>query len=434
MELSKNQLAISTQIAEERMGELPTKRLIKGDGLLKPPGFYIKEARIRLGLSPKEVAQGICHESYLSKIENLMVDWDEENPIHRQLKERLKIESFPSVKEHWLKKYQQMIRGGDKQGITQAINRLKDGYQHRLLLLSMYVLLDMVGKVSGLLAYFQKLEPYLSVSELQLYYLCLGCQLLGYDQGYYLLNSLRLARYARLQDPLLHLAFSKYLFTIGLDVHGQKLLKEAEHLTKQLASTPHYIDCLNLSALAYLDNQLTASAKPKIHVLQTIKNQATVGQKVTIYLVLGLYAQGKSQLREAESFLIRSLVLSRHHFSPTSEISLISLVSLYSQQKKEKLLHKLLSHPRIQRQKLQESTRFQLDYFQHQSILTLHRAFDYARQNLDKKALKFYGRTLIDFYKAQGKYKKSVEIQQELDKFEHDVKTFQILLNESIQI
>lgn len=444
--MGREELERSTAIADERLGKSSQQYHTKGDGYEKEPGFYLKEARLRLGLSQSDVAAGICDVSYLSKLENLEIPWEDGNLRQEQLRERLGIESFPKVRGNWLLKYQELFWSRNTGALRVAVNSMKDGFQHRMLLLALYVLLDMTGKANHLVSYFRRLEPYLSVYELQLYYLCLGCQMMGYEQGYYLLHSLRMARYAQLQDPFLYMALSKYLFTAGLHSHGQKLLREAEQVAKQLAATSYYIDYLTLSAIAYLQNSLTDSAAPKLEVLRSIKHQASAVQKGLYLLALGLYHQRKNQSQQAESAFIRSLAMTRHNPFPNSELPLIQLAALYSDDQKEKGLQKLVNHPRLAQLDLPKNWRHKLTFYEEKARqepatnpslfvqLNLGGAFREALDNHDADFLKLYGKTLMAYYEKHGKYKKAVAIQQELDRFEHTVKTFQITLNESIQI
>jgi len=436
---SEKQLELSNRITDERTEKTNKRMWTKGSGLKKEPGFFIKEARLRKEMSLEDVCAGICSPSYLSKIENLEIPWDESNSKHQRLKQRLEIDFSNMPAGNWLKKYQKLIWSKNHTALSASIQRLKEGYHHRLLLFALYVLLDTFSQARGMVGYLYKIEPYLSVYELQLLYYCLGNYLTGPAQGYYLLNSLRMARYFRLQDPLLHLALAKYSFTVGAEFQSFRFLGIAEDLFQDIGAHSYYIDCLLLKCHGYLHFQLPGYAHFLLEKLNPIKNQFAPDQKAAYFMVQGLYFQSLGQPKEAEKAFIRSLAVARRKSPPIFERSLVYLTALYSERKRKKLLQKLLAHPAVSKRQLEKLTDCKLEFYEKNSEssqtameLMMQLRYHYFPQALDAQDSAFAnacGQLMMAYYEDRGQYKKSIEIKRQLEAFEHTVKTFQITLS-----
>ncbi|MCL1950617.1 MAG: helix-turn-helix domain-containing protein [Turicibacter sp.] len=443
--LTKRFLEQSDQIIKERTGEADGRQsLTVGSGDTKEPGFYLKEARIRKGMTQEEATKGICDPSFLSKIESLQTAWDEDSLICQQLKTRVGAVFSQNADGPWLQRYYPMLWGHKSQKLKLVIDGMAEGFQKQVLLLILYVILGMPALGQCLVqTYFSKLEPYLSPSELRLYYLCIGCYYVGYDSAYYLLNALRMARYSRLQDPYLNMVLARHLLSSPLDWKFHPLLRVAEQHFLSGGYAFSHIQCLLLQCQGFLKDEVLAMAGPMLARLKTLSSQMEGSQKAHLLMLLGISSQLSNQPKDAETHFTRSLMLSKKYGDQALfEACLIRLAALYSYHQKEKKLQGLMGHPYLTGHRFDKCTRFKLAYFQarqtpshpQHSPVYWKKAFGSAQENIDHDFVHLYADFLVGQVKGSRKNQQILEINQALDAFAELAKTFQKSLNHQLVI
>ena len=251
------------------------------------PGAIIRDKRLHLNLTLSELAEHICNTSTLSKIET---GNHKATPLLlSKLYEKLNIIEVPSLQlTNWLDPIRIKVYQHDLIALHQQNLNTSFHYQARLIKFASSVLNKDYVQAQKQILILQKMMTYMSLEELQFYYLFLGRYYMAFNEGllaknYYHL-SYEIANTITLSDPLLLLSLAEYYSLSNDSFKAGHLAVEALSKLNKYYSLKYTIDCELLLCYEYTKTGLLPKANSLLERLCTKLNHSDpYHQRATLF-------------------------------------------------------------------------------------------------------------------------------------------------------
>lgn len=386
------------------------------------PGAIIRDKRLHLNLTLSELAEHICNTSTLSKIET---GNHKATPLLlSKLYEKLNIIEVPSLQlTNWLDPIRIKVYQHDLIALHQQNLNTSFHYQARLIKFASSVLNKDYVQAQKQILILQKMMTYMSLEELQFYYLFLGRYYMAFNEGllaknYYHL-SYEIANTITLSDPLLLLSLAEYYSLSNDSFKAGHLAVEALSKFNKYYSLKYTIDCELLLCYEYTKTGLLPKANSLLERLCTKLNHSDpYHQRATLFNRYGDYYVAIEDYISAEKMYLQALL--EHHVPSETILSLIKLYYHSSQTPKLKRLLTQLQQKEVDFNR-QNYLKCQFYYYlvHHPNsdvlrIFLIKEAIPFAKKQHDRLGLELFSKSLFQICQARHKYKEAIHILSEL--------------------
>lgn len=386
------------------------------------PGALIRDKRLHLNLTLSELAEHICNTSTLSKIET--GDYKATPLLLSKLYKKLNMIEVPSLQlTNWLEPIRVKLYQHDFIALNQLNLNTTFHYQERLIKFTSSVLNEDYVRAQKQILMLRKMMTYMSLEELQFYYLFLGRYYTALNEGllaknYYHL-SYEIANTITLSDPLLFLSLAEYYSLSNNSFKASHFAVEALSKFKEYYSLKYTIDCELLLCYEYTKQGLLPKATSLLDRLCTKLNDSDpYHQRKTLLNRYGDYYVALDDYSSAENMYLQAIL---DHNVPSETI--LSLMKLYYHSSQTHKLKCFLTQ--IQQKEVdfnrQNYLKYQYYYYliHHPSsdllrIFLIKEAIPFAKKQHDRLGLELFSKSLFQIYQARHKYKEAVHILSEL--------------------
>lgn len=386
-------------------------------------GFFIREARLRQGLTQKQVAENICTISYLSRIETGAAKPN--STLLKKLSRKLNID--PEQNHHsqeWLPIFKVLVCQHSFPLLKKFIETPTSyDYQKSLKQFCFAIIHEQYDIAREKKRILHKLEPFFLLEELQLYYLFLSVYYQNDFQSSLTIKyanlSLKIAAHLKINDPYLLLHLACYHFKAQLAAKGFFYLEKALNYFREIYATKYIIDCELILCRESIKLKHFKHAKLIIDRLKNILNYHDPYNQYPMLLdINAFFFECKKNYSLAEQYYQKALSLRR------SGEATLALIKLYYHTNEPKKLQKLLTS--IDPQQFNLSINLKIRYYYLLSSNPYHKdlprllskeAIPLAREDHDSHYVSLYMESLIAYYKHHSKYKASVDVFQQLKNY-----------------
>ncbi|MDE5977717.1 MAG: helix-turn-helix domain-containing protein [Turicibacter sp.] len=307
------------------------------------PGAFIRDKRISLNLTLDELAEHICSPSTLSKIET---GQQQATPaLLSKLYQKLNLSEPLNLKRiKWVEAIRFKLYHQDISSLKEVLPTLPFHYQTCLLKFIISILNQNIIHAKKQMLPLKSLILYMSLEELQLYFLFLGKYYHHLNEGlltknYYHL-SYDIAVNLLLPDPLLLLSLAEYYSLTNDSIKAIHLTQKALDLFKESYSIKYVIDCELLLIHAYIQTELFSKAFTLIQQLKLKLDYAdSYHQGSKLFIYYGDYYFALKDYPMAENMYLKAF-----HDPCFTANAIASLMKLYYHSEQHSKIQPLVNH------------------------------------------------------------------------------------------
>ncbi|MCL1989334.1 MAG: helix-turn-helix domain-containing protein [Defluviitaleaceae bacterium] len=388
-------------------------------------GLFVKEARLRQGYRLTEVANEICHASYLSKVESGRLFPRTE--IFEKIVEKLGIQ-FPTEDRLCpIEIFRKALYQKDMSLVDPYLkNNMLHHYEIQLIKFFRAVVTEHLTEAFEFKKKIDQFNAHFNVKEEQAYLLFSGVYLFKnfeWEEGRRCLEkSFELTQEVKKEDPYLCFELAKYYFQLQKVCMGFSYLARATVEFKKMFEKTWVFECDMLWCRESVRNGDIKHVEMKLEEWKKlIEPSRDHLQWSSLFNVLALVCEKRGQLTQAEEYYLKSV---EEREGEIKEECIIDIIKFYYRGQNRDQLIKLIE--RLNLSRLSAKSRMLADFYYLKITDEINEYFEsflkkdaipFAMKGLDHQHAALYTRELANYYRKKLSYKKVADAYYVWEKF-----------------